>query len=298
MKCIDKSHYPYSLDPHLWSHFSNYEEFEHIPTNTNFNFIYSIVRPSIFDYYDNIVINWYDEPNCLVVDGLHETIVNNDSKIHKILTPCKYSVECYNKMYATDKWTQVFYPFNMAYLPKENRKEYDVYYTGNIRSPVNFAYPIIEKYNHCFVCSNYGNHRGVSYSEKIELNSKSKISITHGIMEWPKKFNYIGEKYPLHKGFDLLKSHAVVPQFKTRNLEAAAAKSLILCMKDPWNEIEEYFTPDIDFLYWTNAEDLDEKIKYILAHYDEFLPMIDRAHNKLINNFTTKHYFDKFLKQL
>jgi len=156
----------------------------------------------------------------------------------------------------------------------------------------------MEKYNPCFVCHNYGNHQGVNYTEKLTLNSKSKISITHGLLKWPPQFNCMADLYYDNEAFKLIKTHGIVPQFKTRNLEAAASKSLILCLYDPWNIIEEYFTPNVDFIYWYNIKDLEEKIQYILNHYDDYQPMIENAYNKLINNFTTKHYFDKYLKDL
>lgn len=301
MKCINKKYYWVDLDPHLWMLFSNYERFENIPTKTNYVFSYSNPHLSFFNDHENMVINWYDEPNCLQVNNInrmHDLVIENDLKIYKLLTPCKYSVECYNKLYSTNKWTQVFYPFNIEHLPKIEEKIYDVYYTGNGDCPIRDIFSIIRKYKSCFVCHNYGDHRGVSYNEKLSLNAKSKISITHGVLSWPNHLNHIADEYPTHKGLELIKSHGIAPQFKTRNLEAAAAKSLILHKKDPWNEIEDYFTPDVDFIHWTNGKDLEDKICYILAHYDEFIPMIDRAYNKLINNFTTEQYFDKFLKNL
>jgi hypothetical protein len=247
--------------------------------------------------YDNIVIDWYEEPNALASPGSHAGVIDNDARIKRIFNPDKYTVECYNKIYHTDKWHLVFYPWNSALTPPRCEKIYDVYHTGNIcNTAIRFAFPIIEKFNSCFVCTDYGSHRGVSHQQKLLLNAQSKISITHCLLQWPERCNAIADQYPDHKGLSKrYETDGKVPQFKTRILEAVASKSLVLNYFDPWNEIEDYFEPNKDFLYWFNEKDLEEKIHHVLAHYDEYQPMIENAYNKLMGNFTTRHYFEKFL---
>lgn len=297
MKCVDKICYKQCLDTYswFWMLYSNFEEFEHIPTKTDYNYCY-VHTPFVFDYYKNdIVIDWYEEPNSLQVKDAHELILKNDSKVKKILNPDKYSVEYYNKLYNTDKWQLVFYPFNKSLIPPETEKIYDVYYTGGFYS--NDMYKAIltmQKFNHCLV-----KNAGVSHQEKLILNSKSKISITHCLLQWPAHFNYLSSVHAGHRGLcKIQETGGQVPQFKTRILEAAASKSLILNFFDPWNEIEDYFTPNVDFLYWYDEKDLEDKIHHIINNYDSYKPMVENAFNKLINNFTTKHYFEKFLLNL
>ena len=64
---------------------------------------------------------------------------------------------------------------------------------------------------------------------------------------------------------------------------------------DDWNVIENWFTPDEDFIYFYSKEDLDQKIKTILENYDEYSKIGENAYNKAINNYTTKHFIQKYI---
>ena len=81
-------------------------------------------------------------------------------------------------------------------------------------------------------------------------------------------------------------------------MEAAISKSVILSLHDPWNMIESYFEPGVDFIYWYDEKDLEEKIRHISEHYEDYLPMVENAYNKVINNWTTRHFFDTYLRNL
>jgi len=130
----------------------------------------------------------------------------------------------------------------------------------------------------------------------MALNAKSKISIVHGLLNWPKEETK--KQFPNHAAFKHLDICSFVPQIKTRTFEAAMSKSLILCLQDSWNMIESYFEPNVDFLYWTDEQDLNKKIDHILKNYNDYIPMINHAYETLINNFTTNHFFERYLKEL
>jgi spore maturation protein CgeB len=89
-----------------------------------------------------------------------------------------------------------------------------------------------------------------------------------------------------------------MPQIKSRVFEAAFNKSIILCLKDPWNIIEMFFEPETEFIYFENEFDLVEKISYIKDNYNEFQPMIEKAYQKAVNNYTTQHFYEKYLKSI
>ena len=71
---------------------------------------------------------------------------------------------------------------------------------------------------------------------------------------------------------------------------------MILCQRDPWNSIEKFFTRDKEFLYFDAEEDLKRQLDYIINNYDLFDQMRENAYNKAVNNYTTKHFVEKFLK--
>ena len=63
-----------------------------------------------------------------------------------------------------------------------------------------------------------------------------------------------------------------------------------------WNPIEKFFEPEKDFLYFEDEEDLKKILNHVVNNYDEFDQMRENAYNKAVNNYTTKHFVEKFLK--
>lgn len=275
--------------------FSDYIDYK---TKTDYTLISIGSGTKVYELYDNIVLFWTELPNCLIhaknpLSDYNKTM-EVQNKFVKILTNCPFSVEYFNQKYNYDKFQYVFTPINVKYIPTQTEKVYDVFYTGHYSNPISFCYPILDKFNFCFVGRDWGKHRGVSYKEKLILNSKSKISIVHGLLNWPD----ISTKdlFPEHDAFKLIE-HNIVPQIKTRTLEAAMSKSLILTLHDPWNIIESLFEPD-EFVYWYDNEDLEKKIKHILQNYNDYIPMIEKAYRRVVDNYTTNHFFEKYLKNI
>jgi spore maturation protein CgeB len=134
----------------------------------------------------------------------------------------------------------------------------------------------------------------------LQLYSKSKIALIHNLL-FPSSADIPRyRQFPnsdKNKAFDLL-NYGLMPQIKSRVIEAAFNKSLILCFKDHWKIIEKLFEPDVDFIYFNDNNDLKEKTQYILNNYDDFKFMTENAFNKAINNYTTQHFFEKFLKPI
>jgi hypothetical protein len=301
MKCIDRKYSALPLwDQSLYAY--EFEEFESIPTKTNFNFIHILPDPIVYKQLNDLVVFQTEFPNCLISGNLNNIdVFKYNSKIKKIITNCPFSVEYFNDYFHYDKFIFGFSPFNPKYMPKHDEKIYDAYYTGNINNSIIFqTIPLLEKFNSCFVCADYGINKGIGYEEKLALNAKSKISIVHGLLKWPPEYRENTHQFSGHKAFDhsILKTKWAVPQMKSRIMEAAASKSLILYLRDPWNVIESYFDPNIDFIYWDTRKDLEEKINHILHNYDDYIPIIDHAYNTLMENFTIKHFFEQYLRDL
>jgi hypothetical protein len=244
-------------------------------------------------------------------------IFEND--FYKILSICPYTTEWLNKKQNNNKRTAIFYPFDPQYIPAPTEKKFDVMYVGNIFSQElentakiisHFNYGLIADY--CF--SAEVTHKNVSFQEKLNLVAQSKISIVHNILSFRKDQITNVQRTPdfrSNKAFAQIpdphilswltnkfsKKEYLVPQLKTRMFESAFSKSLILCRKDPWNEIERYFVPDKEFVYY-EPDKLEEKITEILADYDKYVPIIENAYTKAINNYTSRHFFEKYLKNL
>jgi Txe/YoeB family toxin of Txe-Axe toxin-antitoxin module len=290
MKCIDEKYH--SL-PHYYAIDSlSFKEFECIPTKTDYTLVNVGCNLELFNHYDDIVYMHFEEPNCFWVPAQEQRIRDNYHKIKKLISTCPYSVEYYNNLYNDDRRMYGFHPFNIKNIPTDFTKKYDVFFTGHVMSDfISNNVKSVEKFNHCIVSNNYGNFKGVSYKEKLRLNANSKISVVHNCL-----INH--HNMSLEKVFKNIKNPMFIPQPKTRSLEAAACRSVMLCHFEEFRCIEWYFEPDKDFIYWYNNDDLEEKINEILKNYDKYTYLTDNAFNKLVNNWTTHHFFDKYLKNL
>ena len=84
-----------------------------------------------------------------------------------------------------------------------------------------------------------------------------------------------------------------VPQTKIRMLEAAACRTLNLVMRDDWNVVEYWFDKD-EFVYWETIEELKWIISDVKENYYKYLPMIERAYNK-VQRYTSQSFYDKVI---
>lgn len=211
----------------------------------------------------------------------------------KILTLCPYTAECFSKRQL------VFFPFSEDFIPKSFDKDIDIVYTGS--QPQNVGWDkfmsVAGQHNFAYAHYNSGNFPNCTYQQKIDLYRRSKIALIHGLCS----VNPINiERYlsfpcgRINKAFSHL-DKLLLPQVKSRMFEAAFCKSLMLVYRDDWNPIENWFTPNKDFLYFSNEYELDQLINEQLdeRQHDD---MIDNAYNKAINNYTTKHFVERYLK--
>jgi hypothetical protein len=192
-----------------------------------------------------------------------------EDKVDKILS---ISPICHKKT----KRQYVFFPFNDDYEPLDKTKKYSIIYTGYSPLPhVDSIINTIVKFdNHKIVSFSHpkATNLNVSYVEKLQLVANSKISVVH---------NLITDN---------------IPQLKTRPFEAAFCKSLIICKYDKFKTLEKWFTPNEDFLYYYNDSELENIITKVLDNYEDFNFMRENAYVKAKNNYTTKHFIEKYLQ--
>lgn len=295
MKCVDSKYI--AVPSEDGAQFMNWKKFESIPTLTDYILSPIGTSAEVFDKYDNIVYMLFDEPNGFWVPSQEETIFKNYNKIKKLIAGCPYTTKYYNELYGNDKRIHTFLPWDRDNIPSDFTKKYDVYFTGHVLYEfVTGFVKVIEKFNNCIVSYNYGN-RQVGFREKLQLNGHSKISVVHNCI-----FNAFGipmdELHPKNEIFKNWKTSKFIPQFKSRTNEAAVCKSIMLAHFEEFRCIEQQFTPNVDFIYWYDNKDLEEKIHEILKNYDKYVHLAEHAHQTLLNNWTTHHFFEKYLRNL
>jgi len=292
LEFFNKGNGGYLDDPLYYFNFQRFED----STDDFYLFLGDVYQPLLSnDYKDKPrVVLSLEEPN-FCTPGHH---VDTFNQTDLVLSLCPYTSETLNNRQF------VFFPYPESLIKDKFDKEYDIIYTGHYHGSLIPSFvKTISQFNYRFVKYQPDplvTNPGCSYLEKLDLYSKSKISLVHNLL-----FPNMGDvprykQFPnadKNKAFELL-DYGLMPQIKSRLLEAAFNKSLILCFKDRWNVIEYLFEPNKEFIYFDNNDDLKEKINYILNNYSEFTHVIEAAYNKAVNNYTTYHFYEKYLKNI
>jgi hypothetical protein len=175
--------------------------------------------------------------------------------------------------------TYIYFPLNEKCLPEKilspTEKVFEVIYTGLYPGHggfyINEIFQTIQFFNYALVGYYYGTHIDVTYKEKLELISKSRVTVTHNI----------------HRGN--------AGQLKSRPFEAAFCKSLILCNELHSEYLQPWFEENVHYVTYKMGE-LDSKLKEILNDFDNYHDMVEEAYNHAMNKFTVKNFVDDFLK--
>ncbi len=268
---------------------------------------------------NKIVYLELEEPNRFFVEDPRFNHIEHEDKFDRIFTICPFTASWLNKKYGNTKRTAVFFPFDEDLIPKyEIHKKSDIIYTGNINSKeIDRSLSTISKYNYKFVTSKHhelATDINVDYLKKIQLISESKISLVHNLLFLkPKHLNALKKTsadFKDNHAYNLVptsllgkllmilrKKEILAPQIKSRVFEAAFCHSLILCRRDPFNLIEKFFVPEKEFVYY-DPDKLDEKINDILNNYNNYIPVIENAYKRAINEYTTRSFVKKYLISL
>ncbi len=175
-----------------------------------------------------------------------------------------------------------------------SHKIYDVCYVGGIYSQEHeLAVDIISRYNYIFITQSpakKATHRFLSNADKMKFVGKSKIGICFNKL-YPNKDHLKNIRtyadWQSNVAFSNLSDLIpICPQMKTRVHEFALSRTLILCHRDPWNIIEDFYEPGKDFIYFENIQDLNELIPEILGDWDSYQGVIDNAYRKVSKYFT------------
>lgn len=217
------------------------------------------------------------------------------SHFNDVYTICPYTAKWVNELLGEKKNYYSFYPINPKYMPEEQEKKYDVCYFGGIHSNEHaecidviskFKYRFISQMNHPKVTNFH-----IPNLKKLELVAQSKITVCYNMLylkpfQIPLATRWDGWKNNV--ALERLPHESILPQFKSRVNEAALSKTLVLCKRDPWNLIEDFYTPDEDFLYFNDNSELQQKIEEVLEDYEDYEKMLDNAYNKALNYTSEK----------
>jgi hypothetical protein len=247
----------------------------------------------------------------------HSTI-DNLEYFDKVYTICPYTAEWINNTKGGDRYVPICFPYpehkfdkyrNTTFQSKQN----DVYYYGQVHHAwydaclqavsnlrgINLKFSTISSHNFnnfpklASLVTDYN----VTSEQKWDLLNKSKVTFGCNLLFTNEHHREVVRSYDSwekNKAFEWLDS-GMVPQMKTRMVEAAAAKTLMLVAKDNWNVIEHWFSPGHDFLYFDTPRHLKEILPEILNNYEKYWHIVENAH-ETVQQFTTKKLWDQIAK--
>lgn len=234
---------------------------------------------------------------------------NADNCFDEVVTICPYSNQWLNEVKNTNKYKTICYPFNEKYIPTNKEKLYDVIYHGGIHGETYIqCLEILKNFNYRYSSLSWGinnlTKQYLKYATNLDLDNQSKNNLISQC-----KISVCYNNFPIRDSGDLsnIKSRPywwkneafayaetlkIVPQFKSRFNEAAMSRTLNLLKKDEWNVVENWYTPNEDFIYFDSNEELKEKIEEILNNFDKYKKIIDNAYIKCLN-YTSKKLYEK-----
>lgn len=241
-----------------------------------------------------------------------------EEKFDFVLSICPYTSEWLNENAEVGKHLYCFYPYSDSIIPGYFQKEFDVLYHGGIHGKEHKeTLKVMKQFKYAYSSLSYGinkatqralrgaTHIDMCFQEKINLVAKSKISICFNLLhvsgkhltkfrEYSSQFNSGLKLIEDLSRLDFIKNYpwiGVLPQFKTRVHEAAISKTINLVYRDKWNIIEDYYEPESEFIYFSDMEDLKNKIDFILCNWKtkKIQSIVENAYLKS-KRYTTQNF--------
>jgi len=259
-----------------------------------------------YKYYKNKIFINTAQP-CEIINGYYD--VEKQNYFDKVYTICSYTPNVLND--EVKKFYPICFPYNKKYFEKYESitiedKIYDVIYYGQLHNQIyknlidsicKFNYRLSAPSNLSYLKHGLNEkitNMSLTSQDKWDLLSKCKISVGFNLIfindyhiENLKTFKHINN----FKNIESVYTKKIMPQMKTRMVEAALTKTLMLIYKDDWNVIENWFEPNIDFLYWESFDELENIIREVTNNFESYWHIIENA-NKKVQSFS----IDKILK--
>jgi hypothetical protein len=213
-----------------------------------------------------------------------------------------------NKHFGYKKFIYIPYPYTNYSLDSFGNYDAVSSWFGSINGDEHAgAIDVISKFPYKYITSqqntwlhhpyeyNKCTHVNISTEDKLKEVSKSKSSLTFNKLYKAPSIQYNpGYEGNELKIWDSYASDGILPQFKVRTHEIATCKSLILCKKDPWNLIEDFYEPNKHFIYFENNSELEHILNDVDKNFEKYIPMIEAAYEQ-VQKYSVENIFE-FIK--
>ena len=241
--------------------------------------------------------------------------ISNQEYFTEVFTICPYTAK-WASMVSSTPHTPICFPFSAQEFKKyedtePEDKKHDAIYYGQVHHP--FYIPMLEvlsQFDYRFsTISNHGltkesaglvTNYQLSSQQKWDLLNQCKISVGVNLLflhaphlETFNSFNNIEQ----FEKIEWINNTYQMPQMKTRMVEAAASKTLMLMCRDRYNVIENWFEPGKHFIYWATFRDLHAKIEDITNNYEKYWPIVECAHEH-VQQYSIENFMENLNERL
>ena len=210
---------------------------------------------------------------------------------------CPFTCKFMNEHYGYEKFKYIPYPFTNLDVTEFGNYDADCSWMGSIhgedhisavKTLLNFKYKFMTSQRNTWMhhpleftaCT----HVLLPNDEKLRELSRCRSSLSFNMIYMSP--NSRRNDFDAFDRFD----DGIMPQFKVRTHEIASCKSLLLVRKDPWDLVEDFYTPEKEFIYFENFEELKEIIHDVSNNFDNYKPIIEAAYTRSLDYTAEKIY--------
>jgi spore maturation protein CgeB len=195
-----------------------------------------------------------------------------------------------------------------TYVPVTVEKDVDVSFLGlKNRGRASVISSLSKKGMDIYVSGNGWQRGKLNQQEFITMFSRSKINLninnTRALWEpyaWGRLFARRSAD-AFVPSFDFVNNvrswkNMLTPQIKARPFEIGACGGF--CISGWADDIETYYEPDKEMVFYKDADDLAEKIQYYLAHDDERKNIARAGYDRTLRDHTYTRRFEQIFKAI
>jgi hypothetical protein len=197
---------------------------------------------------------------------------------------CPFTCKWMNEHYGYEKFKYISYPFTNLDVTEFGNYDADCSWMGSIHGKDHIdAIETLMNFNYKFITSQRNTwmrhphefekctHVNLSNPDKLKELSRCRSSLSFNMI-----YMSPSSRKNNMQAFDLF-DEGIMPQFKVRTHEITSSKSLMLVKKDPWNLIEDFYTPGKEFVYFEDFEELRDLIHDISVNFEKYQTIVEAA---------------------
>jgi hypothetical protein len=242
----------------------------------------------IYNTHKNVLID-FEEPNFFFMsnEAINHRIAHV-KQLHKKITLCPYAARLLNTTTTLNNVTSCFFMVDNDYLvdtlglPNYDKPN-DVIYIGNNVSGITAG----------FKQFNPPNLSIPTYLDKIQTLYNTKISICHNVLFLKNHFHIYSNAIQYFP--ELANDKLEIPQLKSRIFESGFSKCIPLVYFDQSKIVEQFFEPDVDFIYFYSIADLQMLVDKILNNYDSYKFIAENIYKKCNDKYKISDFVNTYI---